>query len=351
MNYKECFITGEMPIIEAMSLLVKLGTRILLLVDAEEKLLGTLTDSDIRRWIIKTGSVEGTAGEVANRNPKYIHEDEDFTLKELFDHYQVDALPVVDPDMVVTGIEFLYNPKLNQKGVLDLPVVMMAGGKGTRLYPYTQILPKPLIPVNEIPIAERILNEFHSFQCSDFYMIVNYKKEMIKAYFSEVSLPYRVHFVDETTPLGTGGGLRLMKGMLTSTFVLTNCDSMILADYSKMLDYHKKSGNAITFVCSLINYEVPYGIVEFEEGGKITGLREKPSYSFFTNTGMYFVEPVVFDHIRENEKIDFPSIAERCRENGLSVGVYPINSKAWLDMGQFDSMQEMEEQLREQEKI
>lgn len=349
MNYRDCFVKSDMSLIDAMTKLDDLGTRILLLVDENGRLIGTLTDSDIRRWIIRKGSIEGSVGEAVNRNPKYSYEKENKTLNELIKEYKVDAVPIVDEDMVVTGIEFLYNTALNNKNSLELPIVMMAGGIGSRLYPYTRILPKPLIPIDEIPIAERIFNGFYECGCRDFWMIVNYKKEMIKAYFGETNLPYSVNFADESVPLGTGGGVLLVKDYIKDTFVLTNCDNLIDTDYSKIYEYHKQSGNVITFVCSLVNYEVPYGVVEFEEGGKLTEIKEKPSYSFFTNTGMYFVEPEVFDYIEIGEKIDFPTIAERIKEKGLSVGVYPISSKSWMDMGQFDTLQAMQKQIQERE--
>lgn len=351
MDYRECLIHSDMRIIEAMSLLDKLGTRILLVVTEDNILLGSLTDSDIRRWILNQGSVQGHVVNAANMNPKYITEDNEMSLSELIDEYHVDALPVVNKQHEVVGIEFLYNTELNQRGTLNLPVVMMAGGKGTRLYPYTRILPKPLIPIDDIPISERIMNRFYEFGCEDFYMIVNYKKEMIKAYFHEVELPYSVHFVDEEVSLGTGGGLKLLEGYLNSTFVLSNCDSIIETDYSKLYNYHKAHGNDITFVGSLVNYEIPYGVVEFEEGGRITALKEKPSYSFFTNTGMYIVEPNVFDYIEKQECVGFPTIAQRLMDAGLSVGVYPVSSKSWMDMGQFDSMDEMLKQIQERRTI
>lgn len=345
MDYKDCLIDGSITVVEAMHKIEQLGTRVLFVVDGEGVLTGALSDSDIRNWILKTGSTEGTAENAANDAPKVVLAGQEDLAQELADRYHIDVIPVVNEKRQVQNVLFLYNTISRFTERLDTPILMMAGGKGKRLYPYTKILPKPLIPIRDIPISQRIFDHFYDCGCRDFYMVVNYKKEMIKAYYQDVSLGYKITFLDEQIPLGTGGGVRLAREHISDTFILANCDSMLNIDYSKAVQHHKQEKNVVTIICSMVKYTIPYGVVDFKENGKVTGMREKPSYSFFTNTGIYIVEPAVFDHIRDNEEIDFPSVIERCREKGLNVGAYPISEDAWMDMGQFSTMEDMERRL------
>ncbi len=231
---------------------------------------------------------------------------------------------------------------------IDIPVVMMAGGLGTRLYPYTKILPKPLIPVGDIPIAEMIIKNFRQYGCKRFHLVVNHKKNMIKAYFNEIEKDYTVSYADESQPLGTGGGLKLLEGKLKTPFVLTNCDILIKYDMASIYRFHQQEGNVVTMVCSLRNFRIPYGIVEIGEDGSIAEMREKPSLSFFTNTGCYIVQPEVLEHIGDSESIGFPDVIQRIKDRGLKVGVYPIGENAWLDMGQMEDLEQMREQLSQE---
>lgn len=221
----------------------------------------------------------------------------------------------------------------------------MAGGLGTRLHPYTKILPKPLIPIGEIPIVEHIINRFYIYGCRDFFLVVNHKKNMIKAYFYELDKDYKVSYADEEKPLGTGGGLSLLRGIINSTFILTNCDILIEEDYEKIYTFHKKEKNFITMVCSLKKIIIPYGVVEIGQNGEIKTMKEKPELSFLTNTGMYIVEPRVIDELEDNQPIGFPDIIEKYKQAGEKIGVYPIGENNWLDMGQLDAMEEMRKRL------
>lgn len=160
---------------------------------------------------------------------------------------------------------------------------------------------------------------------------------------------YKLNYIDEDKPLGTGGGVSLLKGKINSTFILTNCDILIQEDYGKIYDFHKEERNIITMVCSLKNVKIPYGIVEIGKTGEIEKMKEKPEFSFFTNTGMYIVEPKVIEELEENTAIGFPDIIEGYREKGEKVGVYPISENSWLDMGQLDEMEKMRRRLERDE--
>ena len=348
MNIEEMLIDEEISILETLQRLDKTAKKILFLVD-NGRLKGTVTDGDIRRWILSNGSLEAAVKDAANNAPKYLKQNDKISPQTYMEKCHINAVPILDDSLKVIDIVFkdeCENDKVTD-ALQNVPVVIMAGGKGTRLYPYTKILPKPLIVVHDLPIVEHIMNEFHCYGCEDFHLIVNHKKNMIKAYFAETNLPYNIKCVDEDQPLGTGGGLSLLKGQIDGTFILSNCDILIKEDMVSIYKLHKKQNHLITMVCAVQNFEIPYGIVDIDENGEIERMQEKPALSFLTNTGCYIVEPEVIEELEENVSIGFPDIIEKYRKQGKKVGVYPISENAWLDMGQIDELKRMEKKLGE----
>lgn len=332
---------------QALGKLDRVAIKVLFIV--ENKILkATLTDGDVRRAILNGASLETSVVDIANHCPIYVESDDKNYISGIFERKGVVAIPLIDKNREIKAIytnDMRYQK--NEDNKIKVPIVIMAGGLGTRLYPYTKILPKPLIPINGTPISERIVQSFQKAGCEEFYMIINYKKNMIKAYFTDLEKSYNVRFFEETIPLGTGGGVRLLKTQIHSTFILTNCDILILDDVKKIIEHHKKKSNQVTMVCSLKSFEIPYGIVNFTEGGEISSFEEKPKMSFFTNTGYYILEPDIFEYIEDDENISMPDIIARMKEGGKKVGIYPISESAWLDMGQMDSMESMERRVKE----
>ncbi len=348
MDVLEFLIDEEKPMLEAMRQLDKVARKVLF-VTRENCFVASLTDGDIRRWILKKGSLDAKVKDIANYSPKALAENERDDAREIMEQHGIEAVPILNGVGAVTSVVFLHDEAVELNGNLHLPVVVMAGGLGTRLYPYTKILPKPLIPIGEIPVVEHIINRFYHSGCEQFYLIVNHKKNMIKAYFNEIEYDYQVEYVDEDKPLGTGGGLALLKEKISESFILTNCDILIKADYQKIYNHHKENGNLITMVCSLKNVKIPYGVIEISDTGEIESMKEKPELSFFTNTGMYIVEPSVISELADNTVIGFPDIIEKHQKAGAKIGVYPISEKSWLDMGQLDELEAMKRELTKNE--
>jgi dTDP-glucose pyrophosphorylase len=347
LNVRDFLIDEEATMLQAMELLDKVAKKVLF-VERFGKLAAAITDGDIRRWILRKGNLDAKVKDIANYNPKFIYERDKLSAKEFMKKFSIEALPVLNDNKDIVSVVF-WNDEIKQQKNLEVPVVIMAGGLGTRLYPYTKILPKPLIPIGEIPIVEHIINKFNKYGCNQFFLIVNHKRNMIKAYFNEIKKNYEVNYVDEDKPLGTGGGLSLLKGNINNTFILTNCDILIEEDYEKIFEYHKKENNLVTMVCSLKNIRIPYGVIEINETGEIEKMKEKPEFSFFTNTGMYVVEPKVIEELEENKTIGFPDIIEKYKHAGEKIGVYPISENSWLDMGQLDEMENMRKRLERNE--
>ena len=223
MNIEEILIDEEISILETLQRLDKSEKKILFVVN-KGRLVGTVTDGDIRRWILSNGSLEAPVKNASNKNPKYIMQGDGISPQTYMEKQNINAVPILDEKYRVINIVYKIRSEKEyvSDALQDVPVVIMAGGKGTRLYPYTKILPKPLIVVHDLPIVEHIMNEFHIYGCQDFRVIVNHKKNMIKAYFAETNLPYNITCIDEEQPLGTGGGLSLLKGQIKDCLLYTS---------------------------------------------------------------------------------------------------------------------------------
>lgn len=311
------------------------------------KLLASFNDGDLRRYILKAGDVSLSVRHAANYNPLSLGVNEVSDAQRLFKvNPYIRAIPIIDENSEIASLVFFEKENIRREAQLEIPVVIMAGGRGTRLAPFTDVLPKPLIPVGDKTITEHIMMQFQDYGCNDFSMIVNYKKELIKAYFSETSHKGSLRFIDEQEFQGTGGGLRLLKGRLSGTFFMTNCDILVEADYEDLLNQHRKSGALITMVCAFKKVSVPYGTVELDENGNPIRLVEKPEYPLLTNTGLYVIEPAFLDTIPANAFVHITQLIQQLIDDGQSVGVYPISGNQWSDMGQHDELENMITQLK-----
>ncbi len=325
---------------EAMQKIDTNSSGILFLVGKNGAMRGCVTDGDIRRFLLAGGKMTASAISAANLHPRVASNKEE--ARTIYHKKDFIAVPVINEFGEITDIYIGdANSCSKPHKPLGLPVVINAGGKGTRLEPFTKVLPKPLIPVGELPIIELIMQEYQSYECTDFHIIVNYKKDLLKAYFYDSAGEYRITWYDEDQPLGTGGGLSLLKGKLDSTFFFSNCDALLTANYESMLDFHKENKNTITMICAYKNLSIPYGVIEMGENGIIENMREKPLMSFLTNTGIYIVEPEVLNDMNDGEAIGFPDVVERQKRKGRKVAAFPISESEWMDMGQLSELEKM----------
>lgn len=340
-DFKNFIANDNLTVSEAMQQIDKNTFGILFLVNDVGKLVGCVTDGDVRRYLLAGGSMTGPAVNAANKSPRVAKTLED--ARHLYHKKNFIVIPVVDEEDVVVDMYNGEDGRKNQKtrNPLNIPVVINAGGKGTRLDPFTRVLPKPLIPVGDLPIIELIMQEYMTYNCNEFHVIVNYKKNLMKAYFADNEHRYNISWYDEEKPLGTGGGLRLLRGKFESTFFFANCDALLTANYESMLKFHKENGNAITMICAYKNINIPYGVVEMGINGAIEDMKEKPLMSFLTNTGIYIVEPEVIDYIGNDENIGFPDVVTRVKESGKKVAVFPVSENDWMDMGQLSELEKM----------
>lgn len=329
---------------------------VVFVVNKSEQLVGSITNGDVRKRLMETGNLYACASEVMNTSPKVLKQDQMDEIMVMFEKFGIiTALPVVDKENKIQDIVFRVEIDSREKEIrktklYGVPVIIMAGGKGTRLYPYTKILPKPLIPIGEIPIVERIIERFEAFGVNDLYMTVNYKKEMIKSYFSEIKLQASITYVEEDKPLGTGGSIKLIKQKFDKPIVVTNCDILIDADYSEIYRHHKLMGNMMTIVAATKSITIPYGVLRLGECGSVMEMEEKPQLSYFVNTGMYIISPEALEKIPEDTFFHMTDLADILMKTGSKVGIYPIREENFLDMGEFEELRRMEEKLAMEER-
>ena len=357
MKYKKDLIGKYMidislSVRNAMKKLDESNRKILCVIKENKFLLGTLTDGDIRRWIINGNSLDDDLSNVYNQNPILLRPDYQIDeVKEKMLLNKIPAIPIVDDQKVILDLLFwddIFDNKifLEAKGKLDIPVVIMAGGKGARLAPFTNILPKPLIPVGDKSILELIIAKYREYSIDQFYISIFHKGKMIKAYFDEINPEYSISFLEEENPLGTAGVLSKLNNQLSSdSLFLTNCDTIINCNYQRMFEFHNENNYSITLVGCVINHKVPYGICEIESEGKLISLTEKPEYSYLVSTGMYLLNKTVLELIPENEFYNMTDLIEKVRNNGGDVGVFPISEKSWLDTGEWKEYKKTIDQL------
>lgn len=334
-------IKEDMTIKEAMRQMNNAGQKVLFIVDNDKKLLGSLTDGDIRRWILKEGSLGAKVEKIYNKRPLSVTEpcDVEYVKKLMLDS-GIEWVPVLNCGGQVTDVllwkEVFGGQVKAAVRKLDIPVVIMAGGQGTRLDPFTKILPKPLIPIGEKAIIEIIMDKFHHYGIDEFYISINHKAKMIKSYFEEMNTKYTIHYIEEEQPLGTAGGLKFLQGRIKGPLMVSNCDIIIDCDYSEIVDFHNNNDYDLTMVGSFRHFTIPYGVCEIEKNGLLTKIIEKPEYDFLVSTGMCVLKEKMLTLIPENEKFHITDLIKSAQRDGRRIGVFPISEKAWIDIGQWE---------------
>lgn len=333
-------VSNSCSLLEAMKLMDKLGTKTLFVFDGE-KFLGLLTIGDIQRAIINNIDINSAVGGVLSAKKIYAKETDSIgKIKKMMSSIRSECMPVVSEDGDLVSVYFwkdlfgVHEEPKREK--LDLPVVIMAGGFGTRLKPLTNVIPKPLIPLGDKTILEEIMDQFEKIGTSKFYMSVNYKYDMIEFYLNQLEHKYDISFFRESKPLGTIGSVSLLKDKINTPFFVSNCDIIIDQDYRDVYEYHKNNGNDITIVTAVMNYNIPYGVIETKEDGVMVGLSEKPNIAYKINTGVYILQPELINEIPEDTFFHITHLMEKVVARGGKVGCFPVSENSWTDIGDWN---------------
>ncbi len=308
-------------------------------VDDSDKVVGVFTEGDFRKSVLKGINTNNYIMKLMNKrfsfvSPRHTRSE----VSKIFKKKDIQKILIIKNKKFVGIIDrdkFIEN-KLKQKTILTNPVIIMAGGLGKRLKPYTKILPKGLMPVGREPIIKMIMDEFYKNNFNNFNIILNYYGKMFEGYFFKHKLDYAINFFNEKKKLGTIGYLSNFKKKFNKTIFLTNCDILLKANYKEILKYHEKSKNFLTICASFKKFQVPYGICNVNKKSSLTEMIEKPEMNFLVNTGFYLIKPEALKYIPDNKKLDMNQFINKIMKLKKKIGVHPVPGNSWLDIGQWD---------------
>lgn len=332
-------ITSDATILKALKLMDTEGTKLLFVFEGDA-FIGLLTIGDIQRAIIRNNPKETPVSQIMGKQKIYGKSTDDIqTIKKNMTILRAECMPVLDEDGKLVDVYFwkdLFGSEdASNREKIQLPVVIMAGGKGTRLKPITNVIPKPLVPIGDKTILEEIMDQFEAIGCQKFYMSVNYKSDMMRFYLDQLEHKYDIEFFEETKPLGTIGSVSLLKGKIDTPFFVSNCDILIDQDYRDVYDYHKENHNELTIVTAVKSFRIPYGVIETGEDGLMIALKEKPELTYMINTGVYILNPECIAEIPEGEFFHITQLMEKIKNRGGRVGCFPVSEHSWKDMGEW----------------
>lgn len=304
------------------------------------KFVSILTIGDIQRAIIRHSSLTDAVSSILDMDKIYASDKQSLEeIKQMMMKELIDCMPILNDEGEIVDVLFWHDvfsdTVVQNREKINLPVVIMAGGKGTRLKPITNVIPKPLVPIGDKTILETILDQFEEIGCTKFYMSVNYKADIMKYYLSQLDHKYDIEFFQEDTPLGTIGSVSFLKGRITTPFFVSNCDSINEQDYRDVWDYHVSNHNDMTIVTMVKSFKIPYGVIETGKDGLMVALHEKPEQTYMVNTGVYILNPECIEEIPEGEFFHITHLMEKVRARGGRVGCFPVSERAWRDMGEW----------------
>ena len=349
---KNITINKNTSILNALKKMNVAGTKCLVVTDKNKIFLGTLTDGDLRRLILKSKNINLKINKSYNEKSIYYFE-KNMDLKEIkkiMMDKKIDLVPILDQNKkfksYVTLDSDSYFSYKNSTKKINNPVIIMAGGKGTRLDPFTRVLPKPLIPIGDQTMIEKIINGFSNQGFKNFYLTLNYKSKIIENYLSDAFTKMTIKYIREKTFLGTAGSLSLIKSKFKKDIIITNCDTIIDINFKEILEYHKKNKYDLTIVASTKKFEVPYGTCITNNNGELQKLKEKPKYNLLVNVGFYILKPGLLKIIKKNTFLNMTDFINELQSKNYKIGVYPCHENFWKDIGQWEEYEKSLKSLR-----
>jgi len=329
--WRESIVSTKTPIKIAIEQLNKVGIKIALVLDENECLLGTVSDGDFRRGMLRGLTLADSVEEIMNKNPRTVGENANrLEILELMDKTKILQIPIINEQNQVIGLH-LWD-EISAQAKYSNVMVIMAGGKGSRLQPQTEKTPKPMLLVSGTPILEHIIKRAQSQGFNHFVIAINYLGDVIEEYFKDgKKIGATIQYLHEQSPLGTAGALSLLPNKPDSAFIVTNGDVITDINYSDFLEFHKAQNAAATVAVHTHEFQIPYGVVQIN-GLEIKSYEEKPIISNLINAGVYALEPDVLDFIEEPKFRNMPEILEISKNLNKKVIVYPLH-ESWIDIG------------------
>lgn len=328
---QQLLIKPEAPILEALKIIDEGEQKIALVVDDRFSLLGTVTDGDVRRGLLSGISLNDPVSLVMNKNPIVAENSKPHSeYLEKMKAKEILQLPVVDAANRLVAVRFLK--ELVKEIDSSNPVVLMAGGLGSRMRPLTDDCPKPMLKVGGKPILENIINSFSSFGFKEFIVTVNYKHNMIEDYFGDGSQHgVNISYARETRKLGTAGALSLIRDKLHKPFFVMNGDLVTGLNFRQLLSFHRDHEAAATMCVQQHQMQIPFGVIQLD-GHKIEGIQEKPIESYHVNAGIYVLNPEALKYVDDSKYLDMPTLFERILDDGKSAIGFAVRED-WMDVG------------------
>ncbi|MBW5468697.1 CBS domain-containing protein [Brevibacillus formosus] len=331
MNWRDLLVSPQTPILDTLEIIDRNARQIALVADESDKLLGTVTDGDIRRGLLKGRALQDPISMIMNPFPTVASPyDSRENILALMKIKQINQIPIVDEEGRIVDVEVLND--LLRPTKKDNWVVLMAGGLGTRLYPLTYDCPKPLLKVGNKPLLETILQSFIDQGFHKFFISVKYKAEMIQEYFGNGSgWGVTIQYLQEKDSLGTAGALSLLPEKPSEPFFVMNGDLLTKVNFEQLLDFHKTYQAKATMCVREYDHQIPYGVVKVDKQ-RLLSLEEKPTQRFFVNAGIYVLSPETLERIPHNKYFDMPSLFDLLMGEDQHTIAFPIH-EYWLDIG------------------
>jgi|TARA_B100001964_G_scaffold179856_1_gene198619 dTDP-glucose pyrophosphorylase len=318
------------------------GEKTLVVVNKDQVLLGTVSDGDIRKAILKKLDINRQIKSFYQKKPFFLYEDKININKarKIFLDNNYGLIPIVSSQKKLINILFLKDVMKNKKIIkqkISIPIIIMAGGKGTRMEPFTSVLPKPLLPINGKTVIDHIIDNFLKYGAKNFTLSVNYKSKILKAFFMEKDKRYKIKFIEENKPLGTAGSLRLLKNKIKTNFIVTNCDVIFMMNYKTLYDYHNVNKYDLTLVACHNNFTIPYGICSIDKNNLFKKIEEKPKIDILANGGFYILKPSMLELIPKDKEYHMTDLINDAKKINKKIGIFPVSDECWIDIGQWDT--------------
>jgi dTDP-glucose pyrophosphorylase len=335
-NWRASTLLMGASIEEAILLLNDVGLRIVLVIDSEDKLIGTISDGDIRRGLLKSLGLKDPIDSIVNFNPQVVTNDlPRQTIINLMIHNKFQQIPIVDVQNKLLGLHMW--DELSTPFKRPNSMIIMAGGKGARLHPLTSDVPKPMLPIRGKPILEHIIERAKTEGFVNFILAIHHLGHVVEKHFGDGSkLGVNIEYLREDYPLGTAGALTLLNPSPSAPIIVTNGDLITDVHYGELLDYHIQNNAIATMAVGLQEWQNPFGVVEIT-GNEIISYKEKPISQNFINAGVYVLEPIVIKFLPRLTASDMPAIFETAIKNQMKVIAYPIH-ESWTDVGRPDDL-------------